>query len=583
MRVTALLLPLLAAAACSAPRQEPDAPPSPLTGAIELRERPAGESASPVPVAPGSHLAHLDRSSRLEIEFDLRRLQEIAWGLPGAAGPRLQLPEATRAAEQRAQELTRLAQAYLDQLQEAAAVAAAGAGSPQLLQMLRERAGALAAMRAAASAALQARAAPDAEQQRFAPEAPLDLDAYAAVLAEEVAVLEAGAQALQEQAAAGARVGLRLRGWLDKNSEAEDINLHLPGYDGFPEGEGVHVPAFAPLLHPSDRQLLEERFQALEGLAEALQGLHAGPRSAQAAAAARGEAQAALSAAIAALQGASQPALRARLPALQRLAGPLETSEQEDPLGGTLAARELGQDAADPLLALQQDAAAAGETALAAALERLQCARLALYDARRSLRLRAALFRIEPEGPQPLEEVPPTDLRPRTYPVATGDRLHLQAELVALDGPPEPSWPSWREQLQIDDFGLKSSVDASLVFVNRINEPGASQRVQFEPAPSATWSVHYRKRQDTSDADSWAEAWNFIDPGIGVHVAALSFEESGSEVGVGVQASVFGNLLQIGYGYNLNVDRDHGYFFLGIGLVDALNLASVGFSNATGL
>jgi hypothetical protein len=39
------------------------------------------------------------------------------------------------------------------------------------------------------------------------------------------------------------------------------------------------------------------------------------------------------------------------------------------------------------------------------------------------------------------------------------------------------------------------------------------------------------------------------------------------QIGVGAHLTLFHDLLQVGYGYNLNAEGDKEYFFLGIGLV----------------
>ncbi|TAH37340.1 MAG: hypothetical protein EYC70_10235 [Planctomycetota bacterium] len=211
---------------------------------------------------------------------------------------------------------------------------------------------------------------------------------------------------------------------------------------------------------------------------------------------------------------------------------------------------------------------------------------LSLLGTAREYGFRGSLDPATAVHPRPLDEAGPTWTRLRNYPADTGDRVRIQVDLVPMGQAQEAQevqLPSYSQDFRVDDFGLQDSLDASLIFVNRVNEPGGNiPPTQFEASPSATWSIHYRKRQGTSDADDWAAVWNFINPGVGLHVAALSFEQS-NELGVGAHVSLFGDLLQIGYGYNLNVDSDNRYFYLGIGLVEALNVASFGLSSATGI
>ena len=43
------------------------------------------------------------------------------------------------------------------------------------------------------------------------------------------------------------------------------------------------------------------------------------------------------------------------------------------------------------------------------------------------------------------------------------------------------------------------------------------------------------------------------------------------EIGLGAHVSLFDDLLSIGYGYNLLADNDHTYYYLGIGVLEAIN------------
>ena len=43
------------------------------------------------------------------------------------------------------------------------------------------------------------------------------------------------------------------------------------------------------------------------------------------------------------------------------------------------------------------------------------------------------------------------------------------------------------------------------------------------------------------------------------------------ELGVGGVFTLFGDILQFGYGYNLQVDSDNEYIFIGLGITQLLN------------
>jgi hypothetical protein len=64
--------------------------------------------------------------------------------------------------------------------------------------------------------------------------------------------------------------------------------------------------------------------------------------------------------------------------------------------------------------------------------------------------------------------------------------------------------------------------------------------------------------------------WNRLYPGWSIHVASLDQDDDESvELGLGVNASLWGGLPFGGVGYNLNADSDE-YFFLGTDLFKIL-------------
>ncbi len=171
----------------------------------------------------------------------------------------------------------------------------------------------------------------------------------------------------------------------------------------------------------------------------------------------------------------------------------------------------------------------------------------------------------------PLAKVQPGSVDLSGTPADRGDTLVITADLFlpsSKEGAEPDVSQTWTSV--IERFGLSNTVSAQLTFVKRSGRGNPGDRaVDFAPSPSAAWTLHYRMREEP-DGDFLAKAWNFFDLGIGISAAALSFEDSNFEIGIGAQVTLFGDLLQAGYGYNLNVKRDHGYFFVGIGVLEAL-------------
>lgn len=112
------------------------------------------------------------------------------------------------------------------------------------------------------------------------------------------------------------------------------------------------------------------------------------------------------------------------------------------------------------------------------------------------------------------------------------------------------------EERHIRMYKILTYVDVavSLIFADPHKDTGLTSRFQAAPSYSVLLK---RGRRD------WT-LWNeLLQPGIGLNIAALDFNRDGSlEVGVGLVLSMFRDYLQLGYGYNLNVDS--GYWFLGL-------------------
>lgn len=115
-------------------------------------------------------------------------------------------------------------------------------------------------------------------------------------------------------------------------------------------------------------------------------------------------------------------------------------------------------------------------------------------------------------------------------------------------------------------IGIYSKIGGNLIYARADSGPGTAQTWKPNAAASLEW--HYR----TIYADSGGEKlWNWLDPGFGVHIASLDqIEDQATELGIGLNASIWGGFLQGGVGYNLNASKDHVYYYFGIDLLKVL-------------
>ena len=164
-----------------------------------------------------------------------------------------------------------------------------------------------------------------------------------------------------------------------------------------------------------------------------------------------------------------------------------------------------------------------------------------------------------------------------------GDELTVKAELFTMDETGEEDVQQWAAKtFKVDRFGVTSDFSSHLVFVDRRGSGTATDPdTDFDPAPSASWNLRKRIRSD--EDEHWLAGWyRFFDSGIGINTAAMDFEDENFQIGVGVHGTLFDNLLIIGYGYNLQADTDNGYFYLGIGVLEALDTVGSLFGSASG-
>jgi hypothetical protein len=182
-----------------------------------------------------------------------------------------------------------------------------------------------------------------------------------------------------------------------------------------------------------------------------------------------------------------------------------------------------------------------------------------------------------------LDEIIPGTIDLNKTPADRDDELTIRAELFTTNEDGDEELLQWAEQsFIVDRYGWTSDFSSHLVFVNRLGSGlTADPDTDFDPAPSASWNLRKRIRPDVN-ADSTTKLYRFLDPGFGINTAAMDFEDENFQIGVGSHLTLFDNLLIFGYGYNLQADTDNDYFYLGIGVLEALDTVGSLFGAASG-
>ncbi|MCI0623916.1 MAG: hypothetical protein L0387_20045 [Acidobacteria bacterium] len=172
------------------------------------------------------------------------------------------------------------------------------------------------------------------------------------------------------------------------------------------------------------------------------------------------------------------------------------------------------------------------------------------------------------------DQVPSTDINLGGIAgAADADQIELQIinaatrEVFALTLKPRP-------------FGFRVGASDSLFFLKRFGIGDADQKngvqeINFGPAPGVTYGGVYMARHNS--------VIRFLEPGIGVNASFMNWRDPAFDVttgrfvqnttatdvniGLGIQTSLFHNIIQFTYGANLHATQDRTYFGIGISFI----------------
>jgi hypothetical protein len=172
----------------------------------------------------------------------------------------------------------------------------------------------------------------------------------------------------------------------------------------------------------------------------------------------------------------------------------------------------------------------------------------------------------------------------KKYKAADGETLRVTVQARAAGG--EGAGGISRDfRIAIRRLTTRIVTEPSAFYVRRLgeirNDKGEIVRQRFAPAPGVTFGPVFYSRNRAIAA---------LTPGVGVNVSFMNFgtgdfddtikDAAGSvvggfkastggsiQVGIGVSGSLFANAVQFTWGYNLQADKRHNYFGIGVGFV----------------
>ena len=123
-------------------------------------------------------------------------------------------------------------------------------------------------------------------------------------------------------------------------------------------------------------------------------------------------------------------------------------------------------------------------------------------------------------------------------------------------------------QHEVGLMGLHGKPAVHLIFARALSGSGDADEWKPNVAVAVEWHYTIREPQSASQ-----KAWNWLYPGLGIHLASLDQGEDNFEIGAGVNISFWDGLLTAGYGYNFSGNDEPQYVFIGVNLLSAFNQA----------
>ncbi|HSB13973.1 MAG TPA: hypothetical protein VLE22_05910 [Bryobacteraceae bacterium] len=174
----------------------------------------------------------------------------------------------------------------------------------------------------------------------------------------------------------------------------------------------------------------------------------------------------------------------------------------------------------------------------------------------------------------PGDIMPDTDINLRS--IGFGDYEYLELRITNL-----VTLESVVYTVSPQPFGFRVKVTDSLLFLKRLgvseeDKKNGVDAINFGPSPGVTYGGTYLSRGN--------DFLRFMRPGAGMNVSFMNWKDpafdlstgkfapatkgSDVQVGLGVQFSLFNNILQFTYGANLHVEQDRQYWGIGISFVN---------------
>ena len=157
-----------------------------------------------------------------------------------------------------------------------------------------------------------------------------------------------------------------------------------------------------------------------------------------------------------------------------------------------------------------------------------------------------------------------------------GDRIHLHTVIYKMkkgagendfvaDGNPVDEYNAYFELVK---YGAYTSPGGGVVFVTKIKQMPGMAPINGQASPAVAWLLHYRPWPEDNESGYSAKI-NISIVGIGIHTVNLHFDTTKDiELGSGLTLTFFNDIIQLGYGRDLNSPDNLDYWYAGFKILN---------------
>jgi len=157
-----------------------------------------------------------------------------------------------------------------------------------------------------------------------------------------------------------------------------------------------------------------------------------------------------------------------------------------------------------------------------------------------------------------------------------GDKIYFHAIVYKMkkgadendfvtDGKPLDEYDAYFELVK---YGYYTSPGGGVVFISRIKDSPGETPIRGQASPSVSWMLHYRGWPKDRTSGYSNGIMDILRPALGFHTVTLHFDSTkGVELGAGITFTVFNDVIQAGYGWDINAADNQDYWYVGFGIL----------------